>query len=214
MSRLSKPFWALAFLFILPATAHPQAGPEFRVNTYTTSAQSEPAIASDGSGNFVVVWESYGQDGLFDGIFGRRFTSAGAPRGAEFRVNTFTASSQDTAAVASTPTGDFVVVWESSFQDGSNSGVFGQRFDRLGVPVGAEFRVNSYTTGYQSGPDVAVGPGGNFVVVWTGPGLRRWSTVSAFGSAATMLPGRRSAATSTSTRTRPTASTRAPWRWT
>src|SRR5262245_41770048 len=31
---------------------------EFMVNTYTTGDQYEPAIASDGAGNFVVVWSS------------------------------------------------------------------------------------------------------------------------------------------------------------
>jgi len=34
-------------------------GPEFRVNTYTTSYQRDPAVASDSAGNFVVVWENY-----------------------------------------------------------------------------------------------------------------------------------------------------------
>jgi hypothetical protein len=29
-----------------------------------------PAVAADGAGNFVVVWESYTQDGSSDGIFG------------------------------------------------------------------------------------------------------------------------------------------------
>ena len=33
-------------------------GPEFRVNTYTTSHQRHPSVASDASGNFVVVWQS------------------------------------------------------------------------------------------------------------------------------------------------------------
>ena len=32
-----------------------QASPEFQVNTYTTSSQILPAVASDSAGNFVVV---------------------------------------------------------------------------------------------------------------------------------------------------------------
>ena len=48
-----------ACLFLLgpwlhPATAQPQ-GPQFQVNTYTTSSQRGPAVAADGSGNLVVV---------------------------------------------------------------------------------------------------------------------------------------------------------------
>jgi hypothetical protein len=37
------------------------------------------------------------------------------------------------------------------------------------VAQGAEFRVNTYTTGYQIGPEVAFDAGGNFIVVWASP---------------------------------------------
>ena len=45
---------------------------EFRVNTYTTGGQSRPSAAMDAGGNFVIVWQSYGQDGSNLGNFGRR----------------------------------------------------------------------------------------------------------------------------------------------
>src|SRR5205814_1118008 len=108
-------------------------GPEFRVNTYTTSYQNVPRLASDASGNFVVVWSSYSQDGSNDGVFGQRYASTGAPLGPEFRVNTYTTNSQGVPAVASDSSGNFVVVWMSE-QDGSSSGVFGQRYSQI-VPV-------------------------------------------------------------------------------
>ena len=53
-------------------------GPEFRVNTYTTNTQGFPSVAADASGNFVVVWSSYTQDGSTDGVFGQRYASSGA----------------------------------------------------------------------------------------------------------------------------------------
>src|SRR5213593_3254689 len=37
-----------------------------------------------------------------------------------------------------------------------------------GTPVGPEFRVNTYTTGYQDTASVAADPAGSFVVVWDG----------------------------------------------
>jgi hypothetical protein len=40
-----------------------------------------------------------------------------------------------------------------------------------GNPVGPEFRVNTYTTGYQDTASVAADPSGNFVVVWDGQRL-------------------------------------------
>ena len=48
-------------------------GSEFQVNTYTTSGQSGPAMATDADGDFVVVWRSENQDGSSYGVFGRRF---------------------------------------------------------------------------------------------------------------------------------------------
>jgi hypothetical protein len=145
-------------------------GTQFRVNTYTTTSQRSPWVAAGPSGDFVVVWLSR-QDGSGTGIFGQRFASSGTPQGTEFRVNTYTTSEQyvhPTAAVDSS--GNFVVVWTSYGQDGSSAGVFGQRFSSSGSPQGPEFRVNSYTTGYQRYPSVAADSGGNFVVVWSSNG--------------------------------------------
>jgi hypothetical protein len=143
-------------------------GPEFRVNTYTTNHQRAPDVALDAAGNFVVVWSSYTQDGLNYGIFGQRFVSSGAPLGPEFRANTYTTATQLRAAVASDPNGDFVVVWRSYAQDGSNYGVFGQRFAVSGAPLGPEFRVNTFTTNSQFRPAVTSGASADFVVVWQG----------------------------------------------
>ena len=142
-------------------------GPEFRVNSYTTSTQAYPALASDNAGNFVVVWHSLQQDGAQMGVFGQRYASTGAPLGGEFRVNTYTTSYQQLPAVTMDDTGNFVVAWASYLQDGSSYGIFGQRYDSTGTALGPEFRVNTYTTYGQTRPAVAADPTlGNFVVIW------------------------------------------------
>jgi hypothetical protein len=149
-----------------PGRAQTRLGAEFQVNTYTTGLQRYGVVAASPDGRFVVAWTSYGQDGSGGGIFARRFDHDGTPLGVEFRVNTYTTSDQSLATLASDAQGNFVVVWRSFPQDGSNVGVFGQRFDAAGAALGAEFQVNTYTTGYQGTPAVAAGAGGAFVVVW------------------------------------------------
>jgi hypothetical protein len=72
---------------------------------------------------------SYGQDGSGFGTFGQLFDSAGAPRGGEFQINSFTTETQEFPSAAATGTSQFVVSWDSYAQDGSDWGVFGQRFD-------------------------------------------------------------------------------------
>ncbi len=150
----------------LPRASAQLLGPEFQVNSYTTSYQSFPAVGGDGLGNFVVVWMSNDQDGSETGLFGQRFNSLGAPVGSEFQVNSYTTGNQQRSAVAADGSGNFVVVWDSAGQDGSGDGVFGQRYDSAGSPVGNEFQVNSYTTSWQSSPALATDSVGNFVVVW------------------------------------------------
>lgn len=145
-------------------------GSEFRVNTFTANDQVYPAVAADVAGNFIVVWASAGQDGSGLGVFGRRFTSAGVPLGGEFQVNSYTTGDQKNISVAAGASADFVVVWQSYGQDGSSEGVFGQRFDAAGAPLGSEFLVNSYTPSIQSYPSVATDSAGNFVVAWESPG--------------------------------------------
>src|SRR5262245_56086705 len=86
--------------------------------------------------------------------------------GPEFQVNTYTAGSQNLPSVGMDSAGNSVVVWQSAEQDGSGRGVFGQRYDITGAPLGSEFPVNSYTTGDQAGPSVAMDLSGRFVVVW------------------------------------------------
>ena len=157
-------------LLLTPRAVWPQGtpvGPEFRVNTYTLNAQYLPAVATDASGNFVVVWASSLQDGSSVGVFGQRYDSSGAPLGAEFRINNFTTNSQSQPAVAAEPSGSFLVVWASTAQDGSGLGIFAQRYDSSGSAVGPEFRVNTYITNAQAQPAAAADAFGNFVVVWS-----------------------------------------------
>src|SRR5262249_39723031 len=55
-------------------------GGEFQVNTVSGSFQGAPAVAADGDGNFIAVWQSSGvttptRDG--NGVFGQHFASSG-----------------------------------------------------------------------------------------------------------------------------------------
>ena len=142
-------------------------GGEFQVNAYTSAAQRYASVAADAAGGFVVVWASAGQDGAEGGVFGHRFSSSGAPIAVEFQVNTYTGTNQAYPAVATSASGDFVVVWDSYAQDGSVYGIFARLFSSVGVAVGADFQINSRTSSSQSRPAVAREASGAFVVTWS-----------------------------------------------
>jgi hypothetical protein len=139
---------------------------EFLVNVFTAGRQTSPAVAAQPGGNFVVVWESANQDGSSYGVFGRRFNGGGVPLSGEFPVNVFVTGAQRAARVAADAAGNFVVVWMSDGQDGSQTGVFGRRFNASAAPIGGEFQVNVFTSNHQEYPVVAAAADGRFVVAW------------------------------------------------
>ncbi len=137
-----------------------------RVNTETADEQTNPAIAVDANGKFVVVWQSLGQDSDNWGVFGQRYNADGTKAGGEFPINTRIANEQRDPSVAMDDAGNFVVAWHSYNQDGSSWGVFAQRYNANGTIAGAEFQVNTFTNSEQSWPSVAMDTDGDFVVVW------------------------------------------------
>jgi hypothetical protein len=147
----------------------PQAS-EFQVNTLTIDDQFVGRVGIDANGNFAIVWESNNSDGSSYGVWCRRYSSTGVPLGPEFRVNTFTTGSQNNPYIVMAPTGSFVVVWVSDNQDGSLGGIYGQRYDSAGNPVGGEFQINTFTTGSQRDVTAAMDANGNFVVAWDSDG--------------------------------------------
>lgn len=93
------------------------------------------------------------------------------PSTGEFLVNTYTASSVQGQAIAALNDGGFVVTWGSSGQNGDGVlGVYAQRFNASGVPVGGEIHVNTYTPldQYYIMP-TALADGG-FIVTWASNG--------------------------------------------
>lgn len=101
------------------------------------------------------------------------------PLGPEFIVNTTRPNNQEQSDVAMDANGNYVVVW-TSFQNGLGD-VFGQRYTSDGTPAGGEFLVNTYNSGDQQTPKIAMEDDGNFVVVWAGKGLGRDNQVDESG---------------------------------
>ncbi|MBE9103937.1 cadherin-like domain-containing protein [Nostoc cf. edaphicum LEGE 07299] len=145
-------------------------GNEFKVNTYTTSDQYNSTVAMDADGDFVISWQSFGQDGSSNGIYAQRYNNLGVAQGGEFKVNNYTSNNQANPTVAMDTDGNFVISWQSDGQDGSINGIYAQRYNNLGVAQGGEFKVNTYTTSDQTNPIVAMNAGGDFVVSWQSDG--------------------------------------------
>jgi len=142
-------------------------GAEFQVNTHTTNDQRNAAIAMDETGNFVVVWSSYLQDGSSNGVFGRLFDPNCGQLSEEFQVNTTSSGNQAEPAVAMDAAAGFIVAWQGpGFIEEDREDIYAQRFDPNGAPAGEEFLVNSYMDDQQLFPCAAMNGNGTFVIVW------------------------------------------------
>lgn len=142
----------------------------YRVNTYTKSNQQSPSIATLSNGEFVIVWQSYGQDTNTsrnsEGVFGQRYSQDGGAIGPEFQVNDYTLDNQQRPVVKSFNSGKYIVAWQSFGQDGSANGVFAKLYSNDGTVLGGEFQINTYTEGNQENPSIAVLQNDNIAVLW------------------------------------------------
>ena len=195
------------------ADSTPVDGADVTANWWSRGNQRFPDPAFDGSGNFVITWQSGAggtgefQDGDVSGIFARIFDSSGTPIDVtnltgqcfdvcatadpvcttdelnyptkEICVNDYKIESQDLPRVARNDAGDFVITWHSNGSagaappgasrttDDSANSVHAKRFDSAGDANGDGWQVNSFTTSDQVFPDVAIAPGGCFVISWS-----------------------------------------------
>ena len=139
-------------------------GVETLVNQTTGGIQSNPVVATLGENQFAISWQGSG-DGDHDGIFIRTFSADGASASSEMLVNSATQGLQAHPAIASDGGASFVLTWSSRHEDGSDWGVYGQRFNDS-EPVGAVFDVNSTTSFSQVHSSVDMTPVGEFTVTW------------------------------------------------
>ena len=99
------------------------------VNTSTVFNQTNPSIAMDSSGDYIIVWEGFGS-GDNSGVFGRKYDSSGTALTGEFLVNNTTTNTQSQASVAILDIDNYVVVW-SGEGAGDIDGVFARQFSDI-----------------------------------------------------------------------------------
>jgi len=139
---------------------------EFQVNTYTQHHQTDPAVAMNDNGDFVVVWRSHIADGREGGVYGRCFSGDGNARGEEFKISLSDVEVDGWGpAVAITPSGSFAVAWVAA-SDG-DSDLVARLFEADGSASTEELPVAVSPDAAASMPSMAMNSSGAFVIVWT-----------------------------------------------
>lgn len=121
---------------------------------------SDPSVAMDGHGNFVVTWTQ--QVGNQWDVMARRYANTGDSRGIAFHVTTSNSDEFD-SDVAMDAGGDFVVSYTQNF---GTDNVRAARFNSSGVFQG-DTKVAGLAGVEENESSVAITPDGRFVVAYT-----------------------------------------------
>lgn len=139
----------------------------WEVNTTSVSSLTQPSIAMDGSGHFIVAWDGHPDSSNRDDIYARRYKFDATALTAELLVNTTTSGAQQNPKAAMNSKREFVVVWNSDNTDGSNiRDIHGQRYNSFSAPIGDEFRINAYIANDQKYPTVGLKENSEFLTAW------------------------------------------------
>ncbi|WP_310271910.1 Ig-like domain-containing protein, partial [Pseudomonas sp. 3296] len=149
------------------SSAGKATGSETRVNINTLSDQLNPSVTALADGGWVVTWQSLNQDGSGFGVYQQRYSSAGNVAASAIIVNTYTPGEQSYPAVTALADGGWVVTWQSKGQEAGGFNIYQQRYDRTGVMVGGEVRVNTYIPNDQTDPSITALIDGGWVVSWS-----------------------------------------------
>ncbi len=138
----------------------------FQVNTYTNNGQTNPTLAALLDGNFVVSWESFGQDTSLYGIYMQLFNENGDIINNELQVNTYITNNQQAPNACSLNNYNFIIAWENE-DIISSYGIKGQMFDSYGSKIGIEFSMSNNTlSNFQINPSLSSLATEEFVMVW------------------------------------------------
>lgn len=136
-----------------------------QANTVDLGKQEQAAVACDGTGQFLVVWQSSAQDsGGGTGVFGRLLSPELEWVGEQFQVSEPLSGNQGLPQASGSPSGGFLVVWTGSVQS-DNTGIAARLLDSDGAPASPGARLNEFTTNHQGFPRVSAMSTG-FVVIW------------------------------------------------
>jgi len=171
---------------------HKVMGPSFAL----ASASAGAAMQADVAGllyGYVAVWVDRGThppDASGTAVWARRFNYVGKALEREWVLNTTTAGDQQNPAVAVSDTGQIMVCWTQAGATSTDprGGVRARVLLPDGLPVGADFQVNTTTGGLQARPSLAPVGLDAFVVAFTDNSHARPDTTGSAVRARLLFP--------------------------
>ena len=140
--------------------------PAISLRSEPQGQRNEPSVCRLKGGGFALAWSYDGQAyGYTLGIEGAVLDSEGALL-KSFALSTEVEGNHWLGHVGCDPDGGFTIVGSRTDTDDTTFGVFAQRYDAAGEPLGAAFGINPNPEGTQVQPVVGLTPGGRGVVLY------------------------------------------------
>ena len=141
-----------------------------KINVTSPLDQTEPSVAMDANGDYVVAWNNQvhlGPNYLYD-VEARVYNSAGQAQTGEIVVAQTTGDTRP--SVAMDANGDFVVSYQVLNTSTYDYGISAQRFNLAGAPQGSAITINDGSSPSATGslPKVAMDSAGDFVIAFQG----------------------------------------------
>ena len=132
--------------------------------------QQAPAVAADGSGQAIVVFEGPYQGNVGSEIIGRIVASSGMPAALDFSIN------ESLPGIQSEPTasgagGRFVVAWKTADADGASQGIRARMLTSGGEALGTEIVVADDDGLVHAHPAVTMSATYTMAVAWSRGGV-------------------------------------------
>jgi len=152
-----------------------KAGVEFQVNIETSNDQLNPSIAMDADGDFVIAWQSQGDDENHPegwGIYAQRYKADGTPASAtDISMNSYSTGDQRNSSIAMDADGDFVIAWNSNQNGEKYDDIYHHRYKADGTTASASDQITTLNDEKpQRIPSIAMDADGDFVIAWQSKG--------------------------------------------
>lgn len=138
-----------------------------QLDTATDGEQAEPALTTDWFGDVLLAWTGYSIDGEDAELVVEDMTARGLPTtGAPTVVSDPSQTEVSSAQIQSSAQGGSVVAWNATDRATRTPGVYFQRLNPHGKPVGPNRAVGHGSGVYRRLAWLAVAPNGHFRIRW------------------------------------------------
>ena len=145
---------------------HSPDGPEFKVSSFSSSEEEDPAVAAQRCGGYVIAWQKYHHASGTYTIKAQPYNEDHTTNGPKFLVSSVSSLPQENPAADGLLNCGYIIVWQKYFDSTSSYGIMARVYNKDHSSAIGPFLVNTHWTGNQKNPTVIGLPNGGYMIEW------------------------------------------------